>query len=114
MMAVLPEFAIMRTVSLNRAREPHLSQQELKGFINALGQFIEALSNICSYQDPPNHSLIYHLSVYCQDPKNQCLSPSPKLLFHQFPINPINLPAQAVQGEVFPDVGSGVGSQVLR
>src|SRR5665811_378089 len=72
MMAVLPELAIMRPVSLNRAREPHLSQQELKGLINALGQFFEALSNICSYQTPPSHSLIYHLSVYCQDPQNQC------------------------------------------
>ena len=114
MMAVLPELAIMRPVSLNRAREPHLSQQELKGLINALGQFFEALSNICSYQTPPSHSLIYHLSVYCQDPQNQCLAPSPKFLFHQFPINRINLPAQAVQGEVFPDVGAGVGSQVRR
>jgi hypothetical protein len=38
MMAVLPEFAIMRPVSLNRARELHLSQQELKDFIYTIGQ----------------------------------------------------------------------------
>jgi hypothetical protein len=48
MMAVLPEFAIIRPVSLNRAGEPHLSQQELKGLINALGQFLEPLSDIGS------------------------------------------------------------------
>jgi hypothetical protein len=61
MMAILPELAIMRPISLTRAREPHLSQQELKGFSDALGQFLEALSNIYRYQDPPSHSLIYHL-----------------------------------------------------
>jgi hypothetical protein len=38
MMAVLPEFAIMRPVSLNRTRELHLSQQELKDFIYTSGQ----------------------------------------------------------------------------
>jgi hypothetical protein len=79
MMAVLPEFTITRPVSLNRAREPHLSQQELKGFVNALGQFLEALFNTCSYQNPPRHSLIYQLSVYCQDPPNQRLFSPPKL-----------------------------------
>jgi hypothetical protein len=67
MMAVLQELAIIRPVSLNRAREPHLSQQELKDFSNALGQFLEALSNIYSYQNPPSHSSIYHLLIYSQD-----------------------------------------------
>jgi hypothetical protein len=61
MMAVLPELAIMRPVRLNRADEPHLSQQELKDLINALGQFLEALSNICSYQNPPSHNPVYQL-----------------------------------------------------
>jgi hypothetical protein len=37
MMAVFPELAIMRPVSLNRAGEPQFSQQELKDLINALG-----------------------------------------------------------------------------
>jgi hypothetical protein len=46
MMAVLPELAIMRPVSLNRAAKLHLSQQELKGLINTSGQFLELLADI--------------------------------------------------------------------
>jgi hypothetical protein len=48
MMAVLPELTIMRPVRLNRAGEPDFSQQELKDFINALGKFLEPLSDIGS------------------------------------------------------------------
>jgi hypothetical protein len=39
--------------------------------------------------------------------------PAPKLLLRQLLINLIDLPAQAVQGVMFPDVGLGVGSQAL-
>jgi hypothetical protein len=48
MMAVLPELAIMRPVSLNRAGELHLSRQELKGLINTSGQSLELLADIHS------------------------------------------------------------------
>jgi hypothetical protein len=46
MMAVLPEFAIMRPLSLNRARELHLSQQELKDFIYTNGQTLTLFANV--------------------------------------------------------------------
>jgi hypothetical protein len=41
MMAVLPEFGIMRPFNLNWARELHLGQQELKDFIYTSGQPLE-------------------------------------------------------------------------
>jgi hypothetical protein len=46
MMAVLPELTIMRPLGLNRTRELHLSQQELKDFINPLGQSLKAFTDI--------------------------------------------------------------------
>jgi len=46
MMAVLPEFAIMRPFNLNWARELHLSQQELKDFIYTSGQSLELFVDV--------------------------------------------------------------------
>ena len=46
MMAVLPEFAIVRPFSLNRAGELHLSQQELKDFIYTSGQPLELFVDV--------------------------------------------------------------------
>jgi hypothetical protein len=46
MMAILPEFAVMRLFSLNRAGKFHLSQQELKDFIYTSGQPLELFIDI--------------------------------------------------------------------
>jgi hypothetical protein len=46
MVAVLPEFAIMRPLSLNRTGEVHLSQQELKDLINPFGQSLDFFADI--------------------------------------------------------------------
>jgi len=56
MMAVLPEFAIMRPFNLNWARELHLSQQELKDFIYTSGQSLELFVDVSREQDFPSHN----------------------------------------------------------